>query len=623
MAPAETGTTRDLLCMSHIIVGISAFYHDSAAALIRDGEIVAAAQEERFSRIKHDAGFPAQALAFCLREAGIKSLADIDKVVYYEKPLLKFERLMETHLAAAPRGLQSFVTAMPSWLTQKLPMRKVIGEGLRVASGDLSSPLPLLLFNDHHGSHAAAAFFPSPFDEAAVLCMDGVGEWASSTAWVGRGNAITPLWQIDFPHSVGLLYSAFTAFCGFRVNSGEYKLMGLAPYGRPRFQSIIESRLIDIRDDGSFRLDMRYFDYAAGLHMTNRHFDALFGGPARHPDGLLTEREMDIAASIQATTEKILLRAAATLKSRTGLDQLCLGGGVALNCVANGRLHDAGLFRDIWIQPAPGDAGSAIGAALSGWHEYMGSSRRPRLPDAMSGSRLGPGWTDEAIAHTLTALGARYETMTDDDLYPAIARRIAQGAVVGWFQGRMEFGPRALGSRSLLADPRNPAMQERLNRHTKFREAFRPFAPAVREEDAGDWFESPRRSPYMLCVTSVAKATQAGQANGWARRAGVRSPLPAVTHVDLSARVQTVAAADDLRFHRLLTAFKAETGVPVLINTSFNVRGEPLVCSPEDAWHCFMGSDVDVLVMGNQVLHKADQNPSHLQPAHITRFEDD
>ncbi len=582
------------------ILGISAYYHDSAAALLSDGDIVAAAEEERFSRKKHDAEFPSRSVAFCLDEAGI-SLRDVDLVAFYDKPLLKFERLVETYVAFAPRGFQSFVAAMPIWTREKVFLRSLIRKALATLPGSAASDSPQIVFPEHHRSHAASAFFPSPFARAAVLCIDGVGEKATTTAWRGDGNRLTPLWQIDFPHSLGLLYSAFTEYLGFRVNSGEYKVMGLAPYGTPRFIDRILGTLIDLKDDGTFRLDMRYFEYATGLRMTNRAFHELFGGPPRKPESALTQRDKDIARSIQAVTEEVVLRLARTIRRETGETRLCLAGGVALNCVANGRvLREAG-FEDIWIQPAAGDAGGALGAALAAWHEHLGNERTPVPGDSMKGALLGPSWSDRSIDETLLRFGAVSHAPGDEHLLNRTVDLLAAGDVVGWFQGRMEYGPRALGNRSILGSPSDPGMQSRMNMKIKFRESFRPFAPAVPAERASDCFDLDRESPYMLLVAQVGD--------------GSRSTLPAVTHVDGSARVQTVSAAWNPRFHELLSRFERRTGCPVLVNTSFNVRGEPIVCTPEDAYRCFMKTGMDHVVLGGRLLHKAEQPPLREPPA--------
>jgi carbamoyltransferase len=597
------------------ILGISAYYHDSAAALVVSGKLVAAAQEERFSRKKHDARFPAQAVRYCLAEADLR-LADVDQIVFYDKPLLKFERLLETYLSFAPRGFQSFLAAMPVWLKEKLYLKQVLRRELAALAATEARALPPLLFTEHHQAHAASAFYPSPFSRAAVLCLDGVGEWATSTAWRGEDNRLTPLWSIDFPHSLGLLYSAFTYFTGFKVNSGEYKLMGLAPYGEPRFVDTILTHLIDLKADGSFRLNLRYFEYATGLRMTSRAFDALFGGPPRPPESPVTQREMDLAASVQAVTEEIVLRLARTVRQETGERHLCLAGGVALNCVANGRLLREGPFDDLWVQPAAGDAGGAVGAGLLGWYHYLG---RPRAPapgrDAMDGAFLGPRYGSAQIRLELDTLGAVYRRLPDAALFERVAALLAEGNVVGWFQGRMEFGPRALGGRSILADPRNPAMQSQLNLKIKFRESFRPFAPAVLAERAGEYFELDRDSPYMLIVAPVRAEQRLAAPSGGRALFGIerllvpRSHLPAVTHVDYSARVQTVHADTNPRFHALLREFERQTGCPALVNTSFNVRGEPIVGSPADAWRCFMRTEMDYLVLEDCLLDKREQPP--------------
>ncbi len=599
------------------ILGISAFYHDSAAALIRDGRIVAAAQEERFSRRKHDPEFPRAAIGYCLAAAGITA-RELDHVVFYDKPFLKFERLLETYLAFAPRGFASFRAALPVWLRQKLFLKNLLERELRGL--DPGVPWPeKLLFTEHHLSHAASAFYPSPFDEAAVLTLDGVGEWATASCGVGRGRELEIQREIHFPHSLGLLYSAFTYYLGFKVNSGEYKVMGLAPYGTPRFAAAIHEHLIEVKPDGSFRLNLECFDYCTGLRMTNARFDALFGGPPRRSDEPLTARHMDLAASVQRVTEDVVLKMTRALARETGLKQLCLAGGVALNCVANGKILRDGAFADLWVQPAAGDAGGALGAALCAYH---GLQHAPRVvtgaPDAMSGSYLGPEFRQDEIEATLRRLGATFEVLSDDDLIARTAAELAAGRAVGWVQGRMEFGPRALGNRSILADPRSATMQQTLNLKVKFRESFRPFAPAVRAEDAAGWFELDRASPYMLLVADVQanrrRAVSAAQQtlNGLDLLALDRSEIPAVTHVDHSARVQTVHRETNPRFHRLLTEFQRLTGCPVLVNTSFNVRGEPIVCTPEDAYRCFMGCGIEVLAVGNCLLSKSAQPASNL-----------
>ncbi len=610
------------------ILGISAYYHDAAAALVVDGRVVAAAQEERFTRRRHDPSFPAQAARWCLEDAGL-ALEELDAVVFYDKPFLKFERLLETYLACAPRGLPSFVAAMPVWVKEKLLLKSELRRELRALGGSRTE-LPRLLFSEHHLSHAASAFYPSPFERAAVLCLDGVGEWATTSAWVGAGTRLEPRWELHFPHSLGLLYSAFTAYTGFRVNSGEYKMMGLAPYGEPRHVDLIRRHLVDVKPDGTFRLDMRYFGYATGLRMTTPRFHALFGGPPRRPDEPVDQRTMDLAASIQQVTDDIVLRLARTLRRETGERNLCLAGGVALNCVSNGLLVREGVFDDLWIQPAAGDAGGALGAALLAWHNGGG----PRVPagaagDGMQGAYLGPAWSDDAVEAFCREHGLPHERLEAAALVERVAARLADGAVVGWMQGRMEFGPRALGNRSILGDPRNPQMQRTLNLKIKFRESFRPFAPAVLAEELAGQFELDRPSPYMLLVAPVRgfeapPADAAGSPpQGLERLKSVRSPLPAVTHVDGSARVQTVDRRTNPLFHRLIEAFRARTGVPVLVNTSFNVRGEPIVCSPTDAYCCFMSTAMDALVMGPCLLERAGQPAAHPLRAGRREFEPD
>ncbi|MBL28842.1 MAG: hypothetical protein CMM50_14970 [Rhodospirillaceae bacterium] len=587
------------------VLGVSAFYHDSAAALIEDGRVVAAAQEERFSRQKHDAGFPAQAIAYCLEEGGIE-LGTVDQVVFYEKPFLKFERLLETYLAMAPRGFASFCRAMPLWLREKLFQKDLLRKEL-AAFDPAFDWRSRLLFSEHHLSHAASAFFPSPFDDALVLTMDGVGEWATTSVAMGEGKDLKVLKEIHFPHSLGLLYSAFTYYCGFEVNSGEYKLMGLAPYGEPKYVQAILDNLIDLKPDGTFRLDQRFFDYCTGLRMTNSRFDALFGAPPRAPESPFVPLYMDVAASVQAVVEEAVLRMTRSLAAETGARNLCLAGGVALNCVANGKILRDGRFRNIWIQPAAGDAGGALGAALAGYHLQAGHPRVTHTgADGMRGAYLGPGYEQDSIESRLRDLGADFEVMEERVLIAATADALAAGKVVGWFQGRMEFGPRALGARSILGDPRAPDMQRRMNLKIKNRESFRPFAPAVLAERAGDWFDLDRESPYMLLVAPVSAArlttplTEVKQAlTGLERLQAVRSAIPAVTHVDGSARIQTVAADSNPRYRAVLEAFADRTGCPVLVNTSFNVRDEPIVCTPEDAYRCFTTTEMDVLVIGN------------------------
>jgi len=587
------------------ILGISAFFHDSAAALMQDGRIVAAAEEERFTRRKHDDRFPERAAAWCLREGGI--CADrLDAVVFYEKPLVKFERLLETSLAFAPRGFRSFLAAMPPWLQRKLHLPREIDRGL---GGSYSGPI---LFTTHHESHAASAFFPSPFEEAAILTLDGVGEWSTATWGTGRGHRIELREEMRFPHSPGLLYSAFTGYCGFRVNSGEYKLMGLAPYGEPCYAELILDRVVRLHDDGSFRLDQRYFRYCHGLTMTSPAFHALFGGPPRAAEGPVTQREMDIAASIQRVTEEIVLRMARHVHARTGQRNLCMAGGVALNCVANGRLLREGPFERLWIQPAAGDAGGALGAALMHWHGHLGHARVPDPRDAQRGSLLGPAYDDAAVVAALDRMGAVSETLADDALAEAVAAEIASGRIVGHFDGRAEFGPRALGNRSILGDPRDPSMQRRMNVAIKFRESFRPFAPAVIEGRQHEWFDLEAQSPYMLLVAPVAAAHRgdagaAAAARGLEKLKAVAGDVPAITHVDGSARVQTVSADRAPRFHAILRAFERRTGCPVLVNTSFNIRGEPIVHDPADAYRCFMFTDMDALVVGNHLMRKERQ----------------
>jgi carbamoyltransferase len=589
------------------VLGISAFFHDSAAALVQDGRIVAAAEEERFTRRKHDDRFPERAAAWCMGEAGLT--ADLlDAVVFYEKPLIKFERLLETALAFAPRGFRSFAAAMPPWLQRKLHLPREIDRGL---GGAYTGPI---LFATHHESHAASAFFPSPFEDAAILTLDGVGEWSTATWGTGHGNRIELREEMRFPHSPGLLYSAFTGYCGFRVNSGEYKLMGLAPYGEPRFADLILDRIVRLHDDGSFWLDQRFFRYCHGLTMTSPAFHALFGGPPRAAEGPITQREMDIASSIQRVTEEIVLRMARHVHARTGMRNLCMAGGVALNCVANGRLLREGPFERLWIQPAAGDAGGALGAALMHWHGHLGKPRAPDATDAQRGSLLGPVYDDASIVAALDHMGAVHETLADDALAEAVAVELASGRIVGHFDGRAEFGPRALGNRSILGDPRDPSMQRRMNVAIKFRESFRPFAPAVIDGRQGEWFELDAESPYMLLVAPVAAAhrgdaASATAARGLAKLKAVTGDVPAITHVDGSARVQTVSAGRAPRFHAILRAFERRTGCPVLVNTSFNIRGEPIVHDPADAYRCFMLTDMDVLVVGNHLMRKERQPP--------------
>ncbi len=597
------------------VLGLSAFYHDSAAALIDDGHLVAAAQEERFTRKKHDSGFPTHAVEYCLQAAGT-SFDGIDYVAFYDKPFLKFERLLETYLAFAPRGFQSFRMAMPVWLKEKLFQKTLLRDELRKFAPEFDWHKKLL-FGEHHQSHAASAFFPSPFEEAAILTMDGVGEWATTSLAWGSGGEVKMLRELHFPHSLGLLYSAFTYYTGFKVNSGEYKVMGLAPYGEPRFKQTILDNLVDLKEDGSFRLDQSYFDYCTGLRMTNARFDELFGGPARKPDELLTPKHMDLAASIQAVTEEIVLRLTRAVARETGARNLCLAGGVALNCVANGKVLREGHFDRIWVQPAAGDAGGAVGAAFQAWHGFLAQPRKLNgALDGMSGSYLGPAYDAAETARRLTAAKAKFTELPYDEMIATTAQALADGKAVGWFQGRMEFGPRALGARSILGDARSPSMQKTLNLKVKYRESFRPFAPAVLREDTPRYFEIDADSPYMLMVAPVVEDRRRAMTAEEEALFGIeklnvpRSDIPAVTHIDYSARVQTVHAETNKAFHDLLQAFKARTGCAVLVNTSFNVRGEPIVCTPEDAFRCFMGTEIELLVVGNCVLRKEDQDPA-------------
>ncbi len=597
------------------ILGISAFYHDSAAALIEDGRIVAAAQEERFTRKKHDAGFPENAIRYCLAESG-GDLADVDFVAFYDKPFLKFERLLETYLAFTPRGFSSFKMAIPVWLKEKLFQKDLLRKEFKKFDAEFDWQNKLL-FAEHHQSHAASAFFPSPFEEAVVLTMDGVGEWATTSVAIGRGNDLKMTKEIHFPHSLGLLYSAFTYYTGFRVNSGEYKVMGLAPYGEPTYKDTIIDNLMDLKADGTFRLDQSYFDYCTGLRMTNDKFAALFGGPARTPEEQLTQKHMDLAASVQAVTEEVVLRLTRSLREETGIANLCLAGGVALNCVANGKVLRDGRFDNVWVQPAAGDAGGALGAALNAYHRYKDGARAVNgSSDAMAGSYLGPTFDQSEIERRLTDAGAKFEAMDETTMLDATVGALADEKAVGWFQGRMEFGPRALGGRSILGDPRSPAMQKTLNLRVKYRESFRPFAPSVLREDVADWFEIDDDSPYMLMVAPVVEGRRRAMTEEENALFGIeklnvpRSDIPAVTHVDYSARVQTVHRETNPRYHELISRFKSATGCPVLVNTSFNVRGEPIVCTPEDAFRCFMGSDIEVLVVGECYMRKEDQDPS-------------
>ena len=607
------------------VLGISAYYHDSAAALVEDGRIVAAAQEERFTRKKHDSGFPHRAVEYCLSEAGVP-LADVDRVVFYDKPFLKFERLLETYLNFAPRGFRSFQMAMPLWLREKLFQKRLLQNELKALAPDYDWATRLL-FCEHHLSHAASAFYPSPFDDAVVLTMDGVGEWTTTSAGFGRGNHLEIAKELHFPHSLGLLYSAMTYYTGFKVNSGEYKVMGLAPYGEPKYAPLILENLMDLKDDGTFRLDQDYFDYCTGLTMTNDKFDRLFGAPARKPEELLTQRHMDLAASIQAVTEEVVLRMTRSLARENGSRNLCLAGGVALNCVANGKVLRDGKFERIWIQPAAGDAGGALGAALTAYHHHLGHERRPHnVIDGMDGSYLGPSFGQGDIESRLSGAGGVFDVLDEPALIRSTVEALEAGKAIGWFQGRMEFGPRALGGRSILGDPRNSTMQKTLNLRVKYRESFRPFAPSVRREDVADWFELDDDSPYMLLVADVVADKRRAMTEeeealfGIEKLNVVRSTIPAVTHVDYSARIQTVHRETNPRYHALISAFKERTGCPVLVNTSFNVRGDPIVCTPEDAFRCFMGTDIEVLVVGNCFLEKERQSPA-LKQDYKDRFE--
>ncbi len=608
------------------IIGISAFYHDSAACIIKDGEILAAAQEERFTRIKHDSSFPKNAILYCISEANI-SVGEVSNIVFYEKPFLKFERLLETYLAFAPKGFKSFSMSMPLWIKDKLFQKSLITNELRDIFGDESNIEKKLLFSEHHLSHAASAFFPSPFEEAAVLTIDGVGEWTTTSLAIGKNNTLKVLKEIHFPHSIGLLYSAFTYYTGFKVNSGEYKLMGLAPYGEPKYEQIIKKHLINIADDGSFQLNMSYFDFATGLTMTNKKFDLLFGGPPRKSESELTQREMDLAASVQKVIEEIVIKLAKGILKETGQKNLCLAGGVALNCVANGKLLREQIFKNIWIQPAAGDAGGALGAALSVWYLNNKNDRKIDTDkDAMNGAFLGPSYTNVQIKSELDKCGAIYLKLPDDDLLDKVVGLLKNDNAIGWMQGRMEFGPRALGARSIIADPRSPQMQKQLNLKVKYRESFRPFAPSVLIEDVGDWFEHNCESPYMLIVSDVKKNKTSKMTETEEKLFGIdklniaRSEIPAVTHIDYSARIQTVHKETNKLYHKVISKFKDETDCSLVVNTSFNVRGEPIVCSPTDAFKCFMGTEMDALCIGNYLLIKDQQNEK-LKENYEERYE--
>ena len=608
------------------ILGISAFYHDSAACLIDDGEIIAAAQEERFTRIKYDANFPVNAITYCLDEVNLKP-DKIDYIVFYDKPFLKFERLLETYLAFAPRGFQNFVTSVPIWVKEKLFQKSLIIKNLRDLWGKEIDWTERLIFSEHHLSHAASAFFPSPFNEAAVLTMDGVGEWSTTSLAIGHGNELSVHKEINFPHSLGLLYSAFTYYAGFKVNSGEYKLMGLAPYGEPKYSNLIKENLIDIKEDGSFALDLNFFNYCTGLTMTNEKFNILFGGVPRNPETEISQRDMDIAASIQKVTEEVLIKLVKGVAKTSGQKNLCLAGGVALNCVANGKLLREEIFEDIWVQPASGDAGGALGAALGAYHIMLNKKRKPSDKiDNMKGSFLGPEYSELKINETLEGCGAVFSNHSQDQIIELTAKDLADGKAVGWFSGRMEFGPRALGNRSILADPRSESMQKLLNLKVKYRESFRPFAPSILREDLSNWFEMDTDSPYMLLVANVVESQRKVITKEESVLSGVdkinypRSTIPAVTHVDFSSRIQTVHKETNLTFYRLLEQFKKLTNFPVLVNTSFNVRGEPIVLTPKDAFRCFMGTELDVLVVGNAYMKKTEQ-PKSLYSNYRSQYE--
>jgi carbamoyltransferase len=595
------------------VLGISAYYHDAAACLVVDGVISAAAQEERFTRIKHDASFPVHAIKYCLNE--VKALAsDLDYIVFYDKPFLKFERLFETYLSFAPKGFSSFAASLPVWAKDKIFQRSMIIDAFKDSFGKYIDWDSRLLFSEHHLSHAASAFFPSPFENAAVLTMDGVGEWTTTSLAIGSGNSLTVCKEIHFPHSLGLLYSAFTYYTGFKVNSGEYKVMGLAPYGEPKYAKLIKDYLIDIKEDGSFHLDMSYFDYCTSLTMTNDKFASLFGGAARRSEGVLTQREMDLAASIQTVTEEVVIKLANSIRKETDQHDLCIAGGVALNCVANGKLLRANIFENIWIQPASGDAGGAIGAALGAYHLTLKRPRSIRPGDAMAGSYLGPSYDQLDIEKRLRDAGAVFTTVSEDEMINLTANALIDGKAVGWHQGRMEFGPRALGGRSIIADPRSLTAQKQLNLKVKYRESFRPFAPSILLEHVADWFELYEASPYMLFVADVQKSRQKPMTEQQQALFGIdklnvpRSDIPAVTHVDYSARIQTVSKLTNDKYHRLISRFYDLTGCPLIVNTSFNVRGEPIVNTPEDAFNCFMGTGIEFLVVGNCILDKMDQN---------------
>ncbi len=616
--------------MSNYILGISCFYHDSAASLIKDGDIIAAVQEERFSRKKHDSRFPINAIRYCLNSQNI-DFRDIELIVYYEKPLLTFERLLETYLGSAPRGLRSFIAAMQVWLKEKLFLKSELKKEFKSLQSEFdkstNSVMPELIFAEHHQSHASAAFYPSPFEEAVILCMDGVGEWATTSAWLGKQNNIKPIWEISFPHSLGLLYSAFTYYCGFKVNSGEYKLMGLAPYGKPNYVKEIKENLIDIKNDGTFKLDISFFKYHRGFRMTSSKFHKLFGCPPRKKESELTQFHMDLAASIQKVTEEIVLKLAKSLRKETGINKICLAGGVALNCVANGKLLKEKIFDEIWIQPASGDAGSALGAALIGCYEYLKKPRIVNPNDSMKGTYLGCEFSNEEIINYLKRINAPFKNLEDQELFNEIAQRLEEGNAIGWFNGPMEFGPRALGGRSIIGDPRNKNMQSVMNLKIKYRESFRPFAPSVLEEDVSTQFEMDSKSPYMLLVAPLKKSLCIDMTKEQENLFGIdklnipRSSLPAITHIDYSARVQTVSLKTNPRYYKLIEAFKKRTGCSSIVNTSFNVRGEPIVCSPQDAYRCFMRTEMDVLVLQNQILYKSQQPKTEKNETWKQEFE--
>tara|TARA_Y100000588_G_C14266148_1_gene929967 strand:+ start:1809 stop:3647 length:1839 start_codon:yes stop_codon:yes gene_type:complete len=610
------------------ILGISAFYHDSAACLIKDGKIIAAAQQERFTRLKHDAGFPHQAIAYCIEEANIAA-SNVSYVVFYEKPFVKFERLLETYLAFAPKGFPSFASAMPLWIKEKLFQKSILLKELSKSLGNVINWRERLLFSEHHLSHAASAFYPSPFESAAVLTLDGVGEWTTTSLAVGKGKSLKVIKEIHFPHSLGLLYSAFTYYTGFKVNSGEYKVMGLAPYGEPKYADLINEKLIRVAEDGSFQLDMSYFDYATGLTMTNRKFATLFGGPPRKSECELTQRDMDLAASVQKVIEDIVGKLAKSIAEETGEKNLCLAGGVALNCVANGRLLREKTFDNIWIQPAAGDAGGALGAALSAWYVYHAKDRKlSSQRDEMHGAYLGPGYSDDEIETSLNEYGAKYHKLSKSDLIERVATALSEEKVIGWMQGRMEFGPRGLGGRSIIADPRSSVMQKQLNLKIKYRESFRPFAPSVLREHISEWFEHDTDSPYMLLVADVKKDKRCTMTEKEEALFGIdklnvrRSSVPAITHVDYSARIQTVHSDTNPRYHAVISKFYEKTGCPLVVNTSFNVRGEPIICTPGDAFKCFMGTELDVLAIGNCLLLKEEQDET-LRENYMGRYEND